>query len=401
MATYEPEQKILSKYADVLIKFALNSGDGVKKDEVVVLVVPDIAKPLLKELQRAVLESEAHPVVRMYPTGMDRQFYELASDEQLKFFPKKYKKAFVDLIDHQVGIIGDVNLKELDGIDPHRIVLSQEARKKTREWLEDKEYKGNFTWTLGLYGTSAYAKEAGMSLEGYWGEIIRACYLDKKDPVGEWKKILKAQERVKAKLDKLNIESLKIEGEDIDLTVKLGEKRRWLGGSGRNIPSYELFISPDWRGTEGYIKFNQPLFMYGNKIEDIELWFEKGKVVKADASKNLKLLEKMIERKNADKVGEFSLTDKKFSRIHKFMANTLYDENVGGGYGNMHIALGLAYKESYTGDIKSMKKSDWKKAGFNQSPEHKDIINTQRKTVTATLKSGKKIMIYRDGEFLV
>ena len=188
---------------------------------------------------------------------------------------------------------------------------------------------------------------------------------------------------------------------ELDLTVKVGDKRKWLGGSGRNIPSYELFISPDCRGTEGYIKFDQPLFMYGNKIKDIELWFEKGKVVRAHASYNKSLLEKMIERKNADMVGEFSLTDKKFSRIHKFMANTLYDENVGGKYGNMHIALGLAYKESYTGDIKSMKKADWKKYGFNHSPEHKDIINTEKKTVTATLRNGKTKVIYKDGEFRV
>ncbi|MBN1331967.1 aminopeptidase [Candidatus Dojkabacteria bacterium] len=398
---YKPDSKILTKYADVLIKFALNSGDGIKKDEVVILLVPDIAKGLLKELQRAVLEEGAHPIVRLLPTGLNRQYYELASDEQIKFFPRRYKKALADLIDHQVAIIADTNLKELDGIEPEKIVLSQESRKLTREWLEDKEYKGKFTWTAALYPTTAYSNESGMSLKEYWAEVIRACYLDKKDPVREWRKILKAQEITKAKLDKLNIKSLQIKGDDIDLTVKIGEKRRWLGGSGRNIPSYELFISPDWRGTEGYIKFNQPLFMYGNKIKDIELWFKKGKVIKADASYNKPLLLKMIERKNADKVGEFSLTDRKFSRIHKFMANTLYDENIGGRYGNMHIALGLAYKESYTGDIQSMKKPDWTKAGFNQSAEHKDIINTQKKTVTAILPGGKKKIIYKNGEFLV
>lgn len=397
--SFEPNQKILAKYADVLVKFALNSGSGIKKEEVVVIYAPDVAKPLLKELQRATLESGAHAILRMYPTGFARQSYELSNEEQLKFFPKKYKKAFVDLIDHQIGIIGETDLKELEGVDPEKIVMSQDANRKAREWIEDKEYKGKFTWTLGLYPTEAYAQEAGLSLEKYWKEVIKACYLDQKDPLKEWRSILKAQGNVKAKLDKLKIEKLLIKGDNIDLTIKLGPDRKWLGGSGRNIPSYEIFTSPDWRGTEGYIKFNKPLFMYGNKIEDIELWFEKGKVVKSAASSNYDLLAKTIARENADKVGEFSLTDKKFSRIHKFMANTLYDENVGGKYGNMHIALGLAYKEAYTGDVKSMKKSDWKKVGFNQSVEHKDIINTEKKTVTAILPGGKEKVIYKDGEF--
>ena len=398
MANYKPDQKILAKYADLLIKFALGSGNGIKRGDVVALYVPDVAKDLLRELQRAVLEAGGHPIVRMIPTGMDRQYFELASDEQLKFFPKKYQKSFIELIDHLVGVIADTDLKELEGVDPHKIVMSKESARKAREWRDSKEQQGKFTWVLALYGTSAYAKEAGMSLEDYWGEITRACYLDQSDPIGEWKKIFRAQESVKAKLNALEVDYLEIKGANIDLKVQIGPNRQWLG---RNIPSYEVFISPDWRGTEGYIKFNQPLFMYGNKIEEVELWFEKGKVVKYDAARNKKLLGRMIEVKNADKIGEFSLTDKAFSRIHKFMANTLYDENVGGRYGNMHIALGLAYKDSYTGDIKKMKKADWNKYGFNQSLEHEDIINTQKKTVTAILKGGKRKMIYKNGEFKV
>lgn len=398
---YKPSEKILKKYADVLIKFALNSGKGVKKGEVVILYVPDVAKPLLKALERSVLEAGAHPMIRMVPTGFSRQTYELASEEQLKFFPEKYQKALVDTIDHQVGIIAETDLKELEGVDPKKIVMSLDSRKKVRDWLEDKEYKGNFTWTLGLYPTRAMADEAGLTLEEYWKQVIKACFLDLPDPLKKWHEILNAQEALKAKLNKLDIESLHIKGKDVDLHVKIGEKRQWLGGSGRNIPSFELFISPDFRGTEGFIKFNQPLYMYGAKITNIRIGFKKGKVVEATASKNVDLLKQMIARENADKVGEFSLTDKRFSRITEFMANTLYDENIGGKYGNTHIAFGLAYKESYTGDVSKMKKADWKRLGFNQSAEHKDMISTTNRTVTATLKNGKKKVIYKDGEFQV
>jgi len=81
------------------------------------------------------------------------------------------------------------------------------------------------------------------------------------------------------KLNKLPIDKLHIKGGDVDLWITLGEKRRWLGGRGANIPSFELFTSPDCRYTEGWIKFNQPLYRYGNLIEGIALEFKKGRVV--------------------------------------------------------------------------------------------------------------------------
>ncbi len=398
---YQPSQKVLDKYADVLVKFALNSGKGIKKGEVVQCIVPDVAKPLIGSLQRAILEAGGHPMMRMIVTGFDKQYFDLANEDQLTFFPKKYLKARVDLIDHSVGIIAEHDLHELKSVDPKKIMKSAESKKKVREWINDKEYSGRFTWTLALYGTPAMAKEAKMSLEEYWNQIIKACFLDKADPIGEWKKINKEQERVKKALNKLAIDKLHVVAEETDLWMSMGVKRQWVGGSGRNIPSFELFTSPDWRGTEGTIYFNQPLYRYGNLISDVRLTFKKGKVVKATASKGQKLLRQMIERPDADKIGEYSLTDSRASRITKFMANTLFDENIGGRYGNTHLAVGMSYKDAYAGDPMKVKKPEWKKMGFNDSGEHCDIIATTDRTVTAVLKDGSEKVIYRDGKFVV
>lgn len=398
---FKPNSNILENYADVLVNFALNSGEGVKPGEVVLVMVPDVAKPLLIELNKAILYAGAHPMLRMLPTDIDKETYELSKEDQLKFFPKKYQKALVDLIDHQIGILADTNLNELEDVDPKKIMMSLDSRKKTREWLEDKEYSGKFTWTLALYPTLAMAEEAGLSLEGYWEQVIKACFLDKKDPIKEWNNIFEEQKRIRKKLDSMKIEYLEIKGDQVDLKVKLGKDRKWIGGSGRNIPSFEIFTSPDWRGTEGYIYFNQPLYMYGNKLHDITLEFINGRVIKAHAKRGNKILQDMISRKNADKLGEFSLTDRRASRITKFMANTLFDENIGGRYGNMHLALGLAYKEAYVGDVSSLKKKEWKEKGFNQSPEHKDIITTLDRTVTAILPDGSRKIIYKSGEFVI
>src|SRR3989338_9229429 len=106
-------------------------------------------------------------------------------------------------------------------------MAKQKAMKPYMDWRNEKERQGKFTWTLALYGTEAMAKEAGMSLEEYWGEIIKACYLDSADPIAEWKRIQKEQDRLKAALDGLKIESVHVKGKNIDLTVKLGPDRKW------------------------------------------------------------------------------------------------------------------------------------------------------------------------------
>lgn len=398
---YTPDQSILAKYADVLVKFALNSGNGPKPKDVIQLNVPDTAKPLYKELLRAVLECGAFPKSNFIPTETDRLFFDLANDEQLTYFPEAYKKAEATLVDHTVSIISEANPSELKGVDPTRMFKAMDARRKYRDWLHEKENVGKYSWTLALYGTPAMAKEAGLSEEDYWDQIIKACYLDAEDPVAEWKKFQQEQDRVKASLDALQIEWLHVKGEKIDLKVQLGKNRRWLGGSCRNIPSFELFISPDWRGTEGVITFNQPLYRYGNILKNVTLEFKDGIVVRAEATQGQDVLEGMIQRLNANKIGEYSLTDKRYSRITKFMANTLFDENMGGEYGNTHLALGRAYKDSYTGDMSKPTEQEWEEMGFNDSPEHTDIISTEDRVVTATLPSGDKKIIFKDGMFTV
>jgi len=398
---YQPSQEVLKKYADVLVKFALNSGKGISPGEVVQCVVPDVAKPFLIALQRSILEAGGHPVLRLLPTGVDKTFYELANEDQLSFFPTKFIRARIDLIDHSIGVLADHDLKELVGIDPTKIIKAQEAQKQAREWMMSKEYDGRFTWTLGLYGTPAMAKEAGMSLEAYWQEIIHACFLDYDNPIAEWQRINLEQVRIKQALNALPIDQIHIESEGTDLWLSLGEKRQWVGGGGRNIPSFEIFTSPDWRGTNGTISFNQPLYRYGNIIRDIQLQFKDGKVVEARARKNEKLLIQMIERPNADKIGEFSMTDHRMSRITKFMANTLFDENIGNHFGNTHIAVGMSYKDAYAGDPRDLNKTVAKKYGFNNSGEHCDIVSTLDRTITAVLKNGSEKVLFQDGEFQV
>ncbi|OUW17497.1 MAG: thermophilic metalloprotease (M29) superfamily [Opitutales bacterium TMED158] len=399
--SYEPSDEILEKYADVMINFALNSGEGVKAGEVVQLRVSEVAKPLLVALRRAVLKAGAHPLVFYTPDDFAREHYELASDEQLSYFPEKYLKGLVDEIDHTVAVLSETNKKELDGIESGKIMAAQKALKPYMDWRREKEGRGEYTWTLCLYGTQPMADEVGLSLEDYWKEIVKACYLDEAEPAAKWKALYDELYAIRDKLDALPIEKLHVEAADTDLWVRIGENRKWLGGSGRNIPSFELFISPDWRGTEGRIQFTEPLYRYGNLIKDAYLEFEKGRVTKATASEGEAILREMIAVENADKVGEFSLTDRRFSRITQFMGETLYDENVGGDNGNTHIAVGAAYRDSYTGDQTKVPETEWEAMGYNNSVVHTDIVATSNRVVTAYLKDGSSRVIYENGEFQV
>lgn len=396
---YIPSQKTLNNYAHVLVDFALNGGQGIKPGEVVVLQCPESAKPLLKELYQVVLQAKAHAIIQYLPDDMERMFYDNAIDDQLNFFPAKLLKGRVRQADHFISILAETNLHELEGIDPQKIMQKSSAFKPYLDWRNRKENRGKLTWTLGLYPTKAMADEAGLSLHECWNQVIKACYLNHSDPIKKWQTIQKNINRIKRKLNSLPIVSLNIKSTNTDLTIGIDKNRNWLGGDGRNIPSFEIFISPDWRKTEGNISFDMPLYRYGNEIRDIYLEFKAGVVVKSSASKGELVLKKMIATKDANKVGEFSLTDIRMSKITKLMAETLYDENFGGTHGNTHIALGMAYKESYPHNLKKVTKKDWEDMGYNDSVVHTDIISTANRVITATLSDGSIRIIYRDGKF--
>ena len=281
--TYRPPPEILERYADVLVNFALGSGRGIAKGDVVRITVGEEAKPMYVALRNAVLRSGGNYLGNFVPSGVAREGVELASTEQLSTFHRAYFRGLAATIDHHVSIVSATDVRELEGVDPEKLMLAGRTSEPYRQWLRKKEAEGLYTWTLALYGTAAMAKEARMSLADYWEQIIHACYLDDAEPIKRWRETAREQDRVKRRLDRLEIERLHIEADDVDLWVTLGTGRKWLGGRGRNIPSFEIFSSPDWRGTEGTVRFSEPLYRYGSLIEDVRLRFEKGEVVEASA----------------------------------------------------------------------------------------------------------------------
>jgi aminopeptidase len=268
--------------------------------------------------------------------------------------------------------------------------------------MTERETAGLLSWTIGLVPTEELARQAGLSYPDYTRQVIRACFLDRSDPVRHWEAVFSRAQEIKKRLNRMKVARYRVESETIDLDVSAGEKRKWIGISGRNIPSFELFTSPDWRGTRGIYYADQPSFRSGNVVEGVRLEFREGRVVKATADRGEDFVRAQLALdKGAGRIGEFSLTDRRFSRIDRFMANTLYDENFGGRYGNCHLALGSSYPNTFRGRASALTPEMRTALGFNDSALHWDLVNTKRKRVLAVGPGGRTRTIYEDGEFIV
>ena len=391
----------LQKYADVLLWGLTTARRGkFKKGDIVLIQYDPPAVRLVEILQGRLLDQGLNPITRMAPTFvMERNYYEKSDDRQLIFLVPGDKELYESL-NGRIYLRAPESLTHLSKVDPARIGKALVARKVYREIMNKREDQGVYGWTLCTLPTAELAKQARTTLKTYSGQIIKACYLDKKNPVGEWERIHKEVAVIKKWLNGLKIKHLHVESRSIDLRITPGENRKWLGVSGHNIPSFEIFLSPDWRGTEGTYYADQPSFRSGNYVEHLKLVFQKGTVVKAGASTGRTFVEKQLAMdRGASRVGEFSLTDRRFSRIDRFMADTLFDENFGGKYGNCHLAVGSSYSDTYAGNPAELTEALKKKLGFNDSALHWDLVNTEDKTVTAELKTGERKIIYESGVF--
>ncbi len=393
--------KQLQRYADVLWWGLTTARTSLfKKNDIVLIRYTRPAVKLAEILYGRLLDRGIHPVQRMNPTpAMEKQFYLISSGKQLIFIPPG-ERELMSRLNGGIFLYAPESITHLSDVGPIKIGKAAVAQKALRDIANQRETRGAFSWTLCVFPTAELAEHAGLSLDEYTRQIIKACFLNKTAPNSHWQSIYKNAQSIKKWLNAMDVNHYHVESDEIDLEIAPGEKRQWIGISGRNIPSFEIFVSPDWRTIRGKYYADQPSYRSGNRVEGVRLEFHKGRALKisADAGENF-VKKQLAMDKGADKVGEFSLTDKRFSKINRFMANTLYDENYGGDYGNCHIALGASYSNTYAGDSKSLNPARKRQLGFNESALHWDLVNTEKKRVSAHLKSGKVQVIYENGRF--
>jgi aminopeptidase len=395
-------ERQLHRYADVLW-WGLKTAKALpfKKNDIVAIRYNRPAIRLAEVLYAKLLTRGIHPIQRMNPTPtMERHFYSLSSARQLVFLPPG-EKELMSRLNGSIFLHAPESITHLSDIDPGKIGKTAVAQKALRDILNQREARGTFSWTLCMFPTRELAERAGMSIEEYTRQIVKACFLNRTAPVNQWQIIYKKAQSIKKWLNSLAVKYYHVESQNIDMEISLGEKRQWIGISGRNIPSFEIFVSPDWRGVRGKYYADQPSFRSGNRVEGVRLEFQNGRAIKISADVGEEFVKTHLKMdKGAARLGEFSLTDRRFSKINRFMANTLFDENYGGKYGNCHIALGASYSNAYAGDSSKLNAERKRQLGFNESALHWDLVNTQKKRVTAHLKSGKSLIIYENGRFI-
>ncbi len=356
-----------------LAKLCVHYCVELKAHEKVLIRGSDQAFPLINEIFRECLLSDAYPIV-MPMLDLDYTFYAHAEEHQLKFV-SAFEKLRVETMDAQISVLCQPNPKALTSVAPSKIKTHRAAWREIAETFNKRAAEGKLKWVLLPYPINAQAQEAGMSFEEYEDFVYRSCMVDKEDPVEEWMKIGRQQETICKLLDQ--IRQIRMVGEDTDLIFSVAG-RKWINSDGkRNMPSGEVFTAPVEDSVNGTIRFTYPGIYAGKEVEDITLAFKRGKVVEASAAKGNELLQEILEIEGADCLGEAAVGTN--FGIGKFTKNMLFDEKIGG---TIHMALGNSYPES---------------GGLNRSAIHWDILKDMKKG-GEIYADGK--LVYKNGEFL-
>jgi len=335
-----------------------------------------IASPLIKEVYKQALEKGAHPYTRVGIGGLGEIFYKNASDQQLRYV-SKLSKFEIENIDARLGIISSENTKSMTNINPKKQAISSASHQIIHDIFLSRAAKKELRWCLTQYPTNAFAQDADMSLEEYEDFIFKAAHVDKKDPISHWKKIQQEQEKIKILLDAKK--KLHVVAKDTDLSVSVAG-RKWINCYGKeNFPDGEVFTGPVENSAEGHISYSFPASHGGRRVDDIQLWFKKGKVVKAKASKGEDFLNSMLDMDKGSRfLGEFAFGLN--YGIQKYTLNTLFDEKIGG---TIHLAVGTGYPET---------------GSKNKSGLHWDMMCDLRKNGEVYADNE---LIYKNGTFLM
>lgn len=361
----------LKKLAHILVNHSLE----IKKDDLFVISGGNIAAPLIKEVYKQALDAGAHPSARVGIEGLAEIFYKHASEKQLKYVSPLVKFE-TERIDARLGIISPENTRSMTNINPEKQAISSAAQREIHQLFLDRSAKKELRWCVTQYPTNSAAQDADMSLEEYEDFIFKAAHVGKRDPISYWKKVSKEQEKVRELLERKK--KLHVVAKDTDLIVSV-DGRKWINCYGKeNFPDGEIFTGPIENSAEGYISYSFPVSHGGREVDDIQLWFKKGKVVKAKASKGEKFLNSMLDMdKGSRKIGEFAFGMN--YGIKKYTKNTLFDEKIGG---TIHIAVGSGYPET---------------GSNNKSSLHWDMMCDLRKNGEVYADDE---LIYKNGKFL-
>ncbi len=329
-----PDPRV-SKLAQVLVQYSLD----LQPEEQFVFRTSPLAEELNLAVYEQAIKAGAHVTLQMSMPGAAEIFYTHASDAQLEFV-SPIRRLIAETFTASLYIEAEHNTRELSGTDPNKQAQVSKAGAEVTKIFFERAARKELNWCLTVYPTHSMAQEADMSLREYQDFVYGAGMLHLDDPVAFWKK--EGEQQAKLINWLAGRDQVEIKGSNVDLSFSIKDRNFEPADGKYNFPDGEIFTGPVEESVNGHIRFSYPAIYGGQEVEDIELWFEDGKVVKESASKGQELLTSLLNTdEGARYLGEWGIGTN--YGIQRFTKNMLFDEKIGG---TIHLAVGSGYPET-------------------------------------------------------
>lgn len=369
----------LDRYAELLVNVGVNLEEG---QELYVDAFVEHA-PLVRAIARAGYKAGAARVdVHYGDKFVDAATVELAPVEQIERGAPSLIRRAADIEERRgalISLAGDPAPRLLDDVDPDRVAIPR-ARDLTAERIR-VALGDRVRWTIAAYPTAGWAETmlGSPDVERLWKAVSTSVRLDEDDPSGAWRAhVARLAARTDA-LNELRLDAVRFHGNGTDLVVGLLPQSTWRCGShsieGRpfvaNMPTEEVFVTPDRRRADGVVRATRPLPLNGAVVEGLEVTFRDGAIVgvEADTAADVVRNQAALDE-GAARLGEVALVDEA-SRVGQTgltFFNTLFDENAA-----CHIAYGQS-AGAIDDDVAALDGGDQEALGINQSSVHTDFM---------------------------
>jgi aminopeptidase len=386
----------LERYAELAVRVGANVQPG---QEVYVHGLVEHAE-LMRALTRQSYRAGASYVNVIYDDQhVKRAMIELGPDEALGYSPAWAKVVTEGHAGNAlIGVSGNPEPELLADLDGERV--SRAIQLETAEIQRRLHQERAFNWCAAGGPNEGWARQVlgEPDVERLW-ELVAFCFrLDESDPVSAWREHLDRLDARSAALTALRPDALHYRGGGTDFTVGLLPTAKWASArfetaSGieyvANMPTEEIFTTPDPSRAEGTLRSTQPLSLAGQLIRGLELTFEDGRIVNVEAESGAEIVRGHLERiENADRLGELALVtgESRVGQTETLFYNTLFDENA-----TCHIAYGFGIANAFDGEPDER---------MNVSNIHVDfMIGGPELDVDAVLADGTEVPLIRAEEW--
>jgi len=400
----------LARYADAIVRASL----GIEKGDTLVVQGEPEHRELLVALAESAYRAGARfvDVVTTDPLVMRARLLH-GSDDALGTLSPWSRRRYREASSPQgalAHIAGEGEAGYLDGVRPERLATDYSRLVKQLDFVRRAQLNMRSRWIIAGWPTNHWAGQVYPELElaeakrRLAADLLRFSRLSDDDGKGTsgWSSHLRTLSRRSARLTKLGLTHLELRGPGTELDIGFVEGTRWLGGfetlaDGRklasNMPTEEVFTSPDPRKTNGTFRCTFPLSFRGRLIHGLRGEFSKGRLIRleADSEDDRDFVAGFIDTdRMGRRLGEVALVDasSRIGQTGRVYYNTLLDENAAA-----HIAFGSGFGGT---------RSETPVRGVNRSTIHLDVmIGGPELEATGIGGRGRRIPLIREGAWQI